>query len=385
VPVPPGVDSDDCEVLLAGDRTAAPVFRVLPPAPPPAEGCAELMTPSLPPAVVASLPQNECMSGTSDDGMGNFLLGYTAGRDYRFPGYLVFKVSDGRAERVGDAVYGSDEGPMWAFSQPSGFSAMPRNEVSGWSHLITVSHDGAVTSDQPITSDSRMSAYPAPDPSGGTVLIKWWNDGEAKAAFQRLDASGRAETDWVAIDGAQSLRDYLPFLSSGVAVALSGHTLVLQKGNEWKARWLDRSGVALTPWFGFGAQSGVPVIAMLMDGSLALRLDSETSIFDHGPWKYRFEDGTTTPSSVPDWLAFRSENVFFPVRSGRGYATWGLGGYCGRDLEVLTRSGDYCGCLRVPNLSRLGTTVGRDGSLIVGRGIEQFGTCRYDLYPQLFK
>ena len=31
------------------------------------------------------------------------------------------------------------------------------------------------------------------------------------------------------------------------------------------------------------------------------------------------------------------------------------------------------------------STVGRDGSLIVPHGPENFGTCRFDLYPQLLK
>jgi len=108
---------------------------------------------------------------------------------------------------------------------------------------------------------------------------------------------------------------------------------------------------------------------------------------------FRFDESSFPPSStVPTryagrcasaiaWLKQRSGNVLFPVRTGKAYATWGGGGQCGSDLEVLASgSGKSCGCLKISQLSR-STTVARDGSLIVPQ--QDTPSCAYDLYPKL--
>ncbi|MFL5431861.1 MAG: hypothetical protein ACJ79M_19760, partial [Myxococcales bacterium] len=87
------------------------------------------------------------------------------------------------------------------------------------------------------------------------------------------------------------------------------------------------------------------------------------------------------------WLSQRSTNRVFAVRGGKGYASWGRGGACGGQLEVLAASGRSCGCIPVPHLG-LGATIGRDGSLMVNwTELHRSGpgTCKYDLYPQLLK
>ena len=73
------------------------------------------------------------------------------------------------------------------------------------------------------------------------------------------------------------------------------------------------------------------------------------------------------------------------VRSGKAYATWGAGGRCGGDLEILAASsGKSCGCVKVPKLTA-SASVGRDGSLMVpGRPAGGPG-CSYDLYPKLLR
>ena len=166
-----------------------------------------------------------------------------------------------------------------------------------------------------------------------------------------------------------------------VGVALSGHALVLLSlgGSNWQARWLARDGTAISKPFNVQG-TGKPRLQFLMDGSLALGF---VQGFDDPPssFAFRIEDGAEVAGPLPPWLSQRSGNVLFAVRQGRAYATWGGGGQCGADLEVLAApSGKSCGCLKVPQLGHL-ASVGRDGSLIV----PQPGFCTYDLYPKLLR
>jgi hypothetical protein len=86
---------------------------------------------------------------------------------------------------------------------------------------------------------------------------------------------------------------------------------------------------------------------------------------------------------LPAWLQSRAGNQLYVVRSGKAYATWGGGGQCGSQLELLATSGKSCGCVNVPGLTR-SASVGRDGTLLVP-GPSNIPTCTYDLYPKLLK
>jgi len=115
-----------------------------------------------------------------------------------------------------------------------------------------------------------------------------------------------------------------------------------------------------------------------MDGSLAVGFGA----FNDPPSSFaqRIEDGAEVAGPLPPWLSQRAANVLFAVRQGRAYATWGGGGQCGTDLEILTNTGTSCGCVKVPQLSR-SASVGRDGSLIVPH--QNVAACSYDLYPKV--
>ena len=108
-------------------------------------------------------------------------------------------------------------------------------------------------------------------------------------------------------------------------------------------------------------------------GSLQFLLDG--SLLQHSGDQFRvWQDGATSPSPTPAWLAARGiAQWLYPIREGAGYA---MGGTC-NGVEVLAKDGTSCGCLAVPGLS-FETSIGRDGSLIVPRGDS------YDLYPLLF-
>jgi hypothetical protein len=348
------------------------------------DSCDGLTPAALPTSVVAKLPQNECLGGTSDDGAGNFVLGYTVQSIHTFPSYLFYTVRDRQAQRIGDTVLGGDNSSTSLFSQPSGFTLFNRDVFDG-SRVKSFDHDGMLTSTTPVTEtvyvSGASSSTIAIDPSGGTAIVKSSQDGNGAwtSAYQRLSKTGARETDWVTVDTAKN-----PIRAVGVA--LSGHALVIYSSDSSKAnaRWLDRDGVPISEPFEFAPEDGFPRLDFLMDGSLVLRFNAPRYPFNPGAWKHRFEDGRKGVAPVPDWLVARAHQSFYVVRGGRGYATWGSEGRCGTRLEVLAASGASCGCLAVPNLGNL-TSVGRDGSLIVPRPPAQFGTCEYDLYPNLLR
>jgi hypothetical protein len=374
----------NCTVTLGADTDLEATFEPTPPPPSPGSACDGLMPATLPSPVVATLPKNGCQGGTSDDGIGNFLLGYTAGAEHTFPAYLFFTIKDGKAERIGDAILGSDVGGLDIDSQPSGFSSFFVFGPTDSSTFSSYNHEGVRTATMPVVEgDLRLSqsSRSASDPSGGTAILKTSRDssGSWRTTYRRLDKTGVAETGWVTVDTGKTV-------TPALAVALSGHVLLLESlefpGRQ--ARWLDREGTPLTGWFAFTADEGFPEFRFLPDGSLVLRFVPPRYPIRRGPWKYRVEDGQAAVSLVPPWLAARGNGPFYVVRGGRGYVSWGGEGQCGLRLEVLAASGESCGCVAVPSLSDL-TSVGRDGSLIVPRAAMNFGTCQYDLYPQLFQ
>jgi hypothetical protein len=376
-----------CVVVLKGNATVGATFAAgAPPPPPPnVDECANL-TPALPAAVVAQLATSDsngpCLSGVGDDGDGTLLLGYLADNaGGTFPRHLFFQIQNGNAVRVGDMILGSDEGTVEVFSQPSGFSAFSVFGLGNGSGLDTWSHDGTRVSRTPLATavlgPNSPSSAVGVDPSGGTAAVKTFftSDKGWITTYQRLDKGGAPETGEVQIDSGEHR-------VSAVGVALSGHALVITSlGNpNWQARWVARDGTPISQPFTL-QNAGFPRLQFLMDGSVALGFAPRFG--DPPTFVNRIEDGAGAAGPLPAWLQHRSGNVLFAVRSGKAYATWGGGGQCGSDLEVLaSSSGKSCGCVKVPGLSRF-ASVGRDGSLMVPR--QTTSNCAYDLYPKVLR
>jgi hypothetical protein len=381
--------SQGCTVTVG--PTAPRVVATFVQIPPPATAeCDGLLPTRLSEPVVASLPGGaDCTEGASDDGAGNFALGYEedAGvASYRT--WWFFTVRGGTAVRVGGEVPG--EG-FWMSSQPSGFTRFGAPFYPASASLSWYSPDGALQSVADLgpgaQDDFHFQARAGADPSGGMVVIRSRSPAGAWVTeYQRFDKTGAVEVPWIAIPGGS-------LAVVAVGVALSGHVLVLsgspdsfQNQNNRQARWLARDGTPITDWFAVTDPAIFPTFEFLVDGSLALR-EALRSPGIEAPYRARFEDGRATSSALPDWLAQRARDGLGVIRSGKGYASWGASGPCGGQLEVLAASGRSCGCIPVPHLG-LGTTTGRDGSLMVP-WTELHpagpGTCKYDLYPQLLK
>jgi hypothetical protein len=278
-------------------------------------------------------------------------------------------------------VLGSDEGTVEVFSQPSGFSAFSVSGLGEGSGLDTWSHDGKLGSRTPIATSVLGANSPSSavgvDPSGGTAAVKTFltSDKGWITTYQRFDKGGASETGEVQIDSGQH-----PV--SAVGVALSGHALVISSTGSpnWQARWVGRDGTPISQPFTL-QNAGFPRLQFLMDGSLLLGFAPRVG--DPPTFANRIEDGVAAAAPLPAWLQQRSGNALFAVRSGKAYATWGGGGQCGSDLELLaSSSGKSCGCVKVPALSR-SASVGRDGSLMVPN--QTPSNCAYDLYPKVLR
>jgi Fe-S cluster biogenesis protein NfuA len=377
-----------CTVTMSGDASVTATFAAIQPV----DECAGLLPAALPAAVQAALPQNSCLDGTSDDGTGTFALGFTAGADQTFPEYLFFTIEAGTAVKVGNNVLGGDETGTFVYSQPSGFTVFSVFGLDSSSEIDNYDHGGSLQTRDGLAPAENFDHLPSSaagiDPSGGTATVTHSFDAATgwTTSYKRFDKTGAPETGDVIIDNQDRRVD-------AVGVALSGHALVLvvQSPGLWQARWLARDGTALTDWFALQGPVAPgpthPVIRFLLDGSVVVGFNPGTQGVSYAnlDYRYRVLDGQTAPSALPDWLQARTNDVFYAVRGGRGYAAWGSGGACqAGSVEVLATSGKSCGCLAVPSLSG-NSSVGRDGSLIVGEPPHNLGTCVWDLYPQLLK
>jgi hypothetical protein len=381
--------SQGCTVAVGATapRVAASFVQI--PLPATAE-CDGLLPARLSEPVVASLPGGaDCTEGASDDGTGNFALGYEEdGGVASYRTWWFFTVREGTAVRVGGEVPG--EGFSMS-SQPTGFTRFGAPFYAASASLSWYSPDGALQSAADFgpgaQDDFHFQASAAADPSGGMVVVRSHSPAGAWVSeYERFDKTGAVEVPWVAIPGGS-------LAVVAVGVALSGHVLVLsgspdsfQNQKNRQARWLGRDGTPMTEWFAVADPTIFPTFEFLVDGSLVLR-ETLRSPGIEAPYQARFEDGRASSSALPDWLAQRRTNGLGVIRSGKGYASWGASGPCGGQVEVLAASGTSCGCIPVPRVG-LGTTTGRDGSLMVPW--TEFhssgpGTCKYDLYPQLLK
>jgi hypothetical protein len=375
-----------CDLSMTADHSVSAVFTQIPPPPPPPSECDGLMPASLPPPMVAKLPQNACLDGTSDDGNGNFALGYDAGGGPMFPNYLFFTIRNGQAVRIGDTIPGGDESGTYVYSQPSGFTAFLVSGRDGGSRIYSYDHDGRLVSSQTLApgafpSSLQPTSAIGVDPSGGTATLRHVYDATSgwMTIYKRLDKAGAVEIADVVVDRST-------MSVAAIGVALSGHSLavVIAGSDLFQARWLAKDGTPISDWFTFQGQ-GFAAVRFLMDGSVLVGFHNGWQTVDYGrvSWSHRIQDARAAVDPVPDWVAQRPGSVFWVIRNGRGYALVNSS-QCGADhAEILAASGKSCGCMNVPN-ARGNAWVGRDGSLMVSKS-PSYGTCAYDLYPQLLK
>ena len=338
------------------------------------DDCAGLLPSAVPAPIVPPLPADSgCGGGVADEG-GTFGLPfvYGSGREI-YPGEAFFQIQNGKAVRVGEELRGTGHGnAFYLLSQPGGFT-LYSGDSSDHTLIDTYSHDGAFVSEAPISRGAVGRNYSwdlvGIAPSGGTAAARSYatsTSGDYVMTYQRFDQDGKAATNEVQIGtGAASVH--------AVAVTAAGNTLVVaypmdpQKGLI--GRWVSAKGSPLTDWFQVDSHvTGVDLEYLLGGGLLRRTINTYTEIWN---------DGSTTPTALPQWLASRASGWWLrTIHGGKGYA---MGGTCA-GIEVLATSGKSCGCVAVPGVSQT-TGIGRDGSVIVSRGDS---TCHYELYPGLF-
>jgi hypothetical protein len=364
----------DCKITITGDATALVTFE---PSPAASAACDGLV-PALPlESLMPTVPRGACLTGTGDE-LGNFMLGVqTSDTPASFPLYKFFTIRDGMLVEVGKPAYGGDMSWTEVFSQPSGFMKHTASEFHGYQSLCFYSYDGLSTAcprvAEPPPFGHDLRAAVAVDPSGGAVAVASREDaaGTWQTTCQRFDKTGAAET---------APMDLGPgFKSSQAAVNLMGDVLVFAQDAGatpiTHGRWVSRTGSPLTEWFD-APDAALTEPQFLMDGSVVLR------DWRSGEVATRFEDRHTSASPLPGWLQQRSKGRLSVIRGGNGYATWGGASACGAELEILTLSGESCGCIDIPHLTKQ-ASVGRDGSLIAPWHDGSY--CRQAVYPRLLR
>ena len=127
----------ECFLLMTRDASVDASFEAMPPVPP---DCAGLLPPSLGSPVVAAVPEGGwCGAGVSDDGDGNYALGYLAGST---PATFFVAINAGKAAEIGQRSSGPDHGSWQLFSQPSGFTRFEVDETTWGTTLRSWSHQG---------------------------------------------------------------------------------------------------------------------------------------------------------------------------------------------------------------------------------------------------
>lgn len=349
--------------------------------------CSALLPPALDEGVPVTLPQGPCRLGTSDK-TGRFALGYSTGGGPIFPALQFFEPRGAEAAKVGENVYGPDDGPFEVFAQPEGFSLYRGVGPEGGS-LSRYTTDGVSLLTEMVTlstgTNGGIGTAITPDLAGGMVVTRGYHQAHPSGAalvstFQRYGTSGAPASEEIEI--ARDLG------TIAVGVSARGNVLVLARTPppvRYQARWLSLSGAPITGWFAVGANDpqrfGEALSAQmepLVDGGLVLRLRTRF----HAENVLLFEEASPGTQTLPTWLSDRPVGRLFPIRGGTGYAVT-LGSPCGDMIEVLTPEGASCGCVHAESLGP-DTTVGLDGSLIAPHS-DDAGQCEYRLYPGVFR
>lgn len=133
------------------------------------------------------------------------------------------------------------------------------------------------------------------------------------------------------------------------------------------ARWLDRTGSALTNWFDAGP--GAPFLRPLIGGGAAIRIGNH--------WIGSVASGATKMDTAPAFLT--DGNDLFIVRGWKAYALVPLPSR-GGSLDLYSPAGNYCGSVQFPGTTNL--KVGADGTVISMGGSDG---CTLTWWPHLLK
>lgn len=316
-----------------------------------------------------------CISAVSDDGVGNYMLGFESGNGPDYPGWAFFTIRDGVATEVGGRA-GSGEGSgNWSWGQPSGFTLFRADQYGG-SSASFFDHGGAGLRTVQIAHSSQTEFFDdqrgvaAIDPNGGLAVVRNLRiDGVWTFNYLHLDKTGLVDVPErrVAGSGAQIVR---------AGVSLTGEFVLLAAptdGSGFVAKWLSRTADELTGWFPVPIPTSAGDFDLLAGSGLVWRDIADTLIY--------FPDGQAAIGDAPAWLRARPHARFNLVEGGRAYAVNDAAGQCAGLEIVASSSGKSCGCVALGKNGR--TTVGRDGSVMVPEDIGN--GCRYLLYPQLLK
>ena len=331
------------------------------------DDCAGLLPDSLADGVLVELgPAGSdlaCFDGGSDDGPA---MSPSAGRNGRGRGGEL-QVFDSAGQPLREF-----SGPnLSVFSQPSGFTALSRSSTDG-AKLAYYAYDGTMTVLQYLDGNPLDPVVAAPDPSGGTLVLRAFQSGSWIVSARRYSATGNPGNEvWVSgVAGKPALLG---------AVDLAGNALALWfDGESTRGSWLDPSGAnrtQLSP-----SNSYYSAAQFLYGSGLALRSAPPHSA--PGLWESHLYDSHRTLSPLPAWLQDRPSARFAAIRHGAGYAAWDLS--LPGQVEIISARGNSCGSFTTPNASGP-YSVGRDGTLISHGDSVKGISCGFRYWPQLLQ
>lgn len=377
------------------------------PAPAAAVGtCADLVLPSLPAAVTASLPAfggGAACTAAAADGTGAVAGGLLYGPAYASGSFAVWRADGAQAWYASDParVFGGSA----LFGGPGGFLAY--RHAAGAS---TFDAEGRTT---PVSANPWPSGFEllqqragyagpyavAPDGAGGALVVSAGPgdvEGESGVWAARFDAGGALRAFFTVVSSRREADAAVFRSSAGLAIGadLQGRVLVLWSGvtpcspGAVAGRWFDAAGAPLGPPFDAGvAALGTPVaLVALVDGSLALQ-DAT------GAFVRRFVAGEPAGGPVPAWLAAQDGVALHRVLGGRAYAYArsepGPDGTCAQSIELVAADGERCGtiplpgaavCARFPWRAPPSPWIGFDGT-IVHEAAGATDACTYRWWP----
>jgi hypothetical protein len=310
-----------------------------------------------------------CLHAVVDES-GNLAVPFGIGSGFGIPVFIHFYLPDG-----------TDQGRITAYEVfPEGcgfeghYNAFPMADfVGSWAP------NTSLVQGPPAGGDIIARAFRA-FPHGVLTVLQHCHGGlfsnsPLDVEVQNVDAQGKLISSFTFESICEA-----PVLTAGTD--LLGNIFLVAGGDvegvgfpadEISGRWFDAHGTALTNWFalsqGFVLASTQAALMPGANGGVLVQLDSL--------WKFAVASGTNDVELAPAFIANSFVNSWTLVRGGRAYAAT----VPGSDFKVFlfSANGEECG-----TLSFLGetVTVGADGSIVVGSGID---LCTQTVYPQLLR
>jgi len=270
------------------------------------------------------------------------------------------------------------------FPQGLGFEGIYTRETSFGPSFPSFAYwtpDGTKHADTPVGSDEAGALAYRAWPNGAITLTAGCpGPPPGRLTVTRFDATGNVVSRETSEGGCA-------ILGGGVGDANGNAVAIIQQGgtqsggSELAARWYDREGKPITPFF--RVADGLAVGSRPSDVHKRLLVRAVSGggavVARDGVWEWFLPSATTSVESAPAWLAQNPHTDFTLVRNARAYAVLDRGGGDPHVMQLYSTQGNRCGSVTFPEG---GLTTGADGSVIAAGGT---AGCRKTVWPKLLQ